>query len=641
MRKILLIVVWGVVLSLAAGAPRMSIGELFGSHSCGSCRAAHAFLSAYRESFEDCAAVVEFHLDDDLQIDGVYERYNFYSDYYTMGYIPHMFINGENDSSLIYSWIIRMTEAADSPAVVGIEPTVHEFDSAGFKIFVDEDVAADYGITDADTYFVISVLVRDSVPYEDTVYNFVATRFYTDPNGDAVILAPGDTAEVGWSFDLDPGWDTTKCFMVVYVVGPELPYVANAYRLPVHRRPDYDFITRRGKPKSIAATDDTSWFSAELVNFGELDDTYRVAIAAVESCGEWDFGFAAGEREISVSLAPLDTETVRIFAVPHSVGTIKLALVFHTDHLAARYDTLYFAAASYGIDNFVVQDCIMCDSSQVIDFFAGRTDETSFYWNTYSDGEIGEFSLFGFQRIFWMCDEDTSFCLTPEIRAQLVNYVTSLGGKLFISGAGVGYRGSSDGGFYRIALGANLEGTPTAVMSVAAGDEVAEFSGWEGSFMGASRWESVSGQPAFGGQTAFYYNTGDPAGIVKSAGDCRVVYLGFSTVRLMNHLQFESLLNDAITFLDGGEGILEKRTPAAPTVCASPNPFNSSCRIEYAIDGSGIISIMDIRGNRLLRKKVEGVGAVIWSPKDVSSGVYLVEIVGGGAINSQKILLIK
>jgi len=38
---------------------------------------------------------------------------------------------------------------------------------------------------------------------------------------------------------------------------------------------------------------------------------------------------------------------------------------------------------------------------------------------------------------------------------------------------------------------------------------------------------------------------------------------------------------------------------------------------------------------------VEGVGAIIWSPKDAPSGVYLVEIVGDGAINSQKILLIK
>ncbi|RKZ33921.1 hypothetical protein DRQ33_03225 [bacterium] len=636
MKKVILLIAFATV---AFSATRISIGELFGSHTCPACRNAHSYLSAFADMFEDSAAVLEFHLDDGLEISGVTSRYLFYDDYYEMGYIPHMFINGENDSSLLYTWMGRMTTDAREESYVGIEVVEHLFESVGFRIYIDDSLAEEAGIESEEDYTIIAVLTRHGVPYEDTVYNWVVSKFYTDPNGEIYTLAPGDTIELGWDFDIEPDWNPALCNFVIYVVGPELPYILNGYELLVFRRDDYDFRTIETITKSLIMVDDTASLSAKMVNFGELEDTYQLSIEEISVPDDWEIVFTEAGVDTSFELPPLDTGTIDISVVANSPGIARFAILFHTEELAERYDTVYYKVAA-GIENLIVNDSWTPDSARFIEFFDER-DELSFYWQTESDGELPDFSTMGIERIFWYCGEESGSCLSPHHRSQLVNYVTSTNGKLFLSGSGIGRRASSDAAFYRIALGAMYEGIVEDIASVSAIGEIVPFSGWTGSFSGVSYGESVSGFSTFGGITAFEYDDGSPAGIVKESGEARLVYIGFPANSFISHTTFESLIDNAIEFLDEGAYISEKyKSPRNPNISVSPNPFNSSCEIKYSIQ-AGNISIVDISGREIFNSAVSGVGNILWDTSEQASGIYFVRLKSDDVKMEKKILLIK
>ncbi len=634
MRKTMFIFTVFIFSIVSFAYTRISIAELFGSHTCGACRNAHSFLSAMRYTFEDSAAVIEFHMGDGLSISGTDDRYSHYSDYYVMGYIPHMFINGDNDSSLVYSWIEIMKGDAREGSEIGIEPVVHSFDSAAFRIFLDDTVSLD-----SAEYRVIAVLTRDSVPYEDTVYNWVASKFYTDPNGESYTLSPGDTIEVGWNFDLETGWDPEKCHLVVYVVGPDSLHILNGYEMLVFRRDDYDFSEFRQLPKALVSVGDTAYLDASFVNMGELDDNYRISIASLDVPDDWDIVFSDGSTSMSVDLAPLDTSSVEISVAANSAGVAHFGIVFHTDELSTRYDTLYYSVGA-GVQNLIVNDSDNPDSSRFIDYFAD-SGEVSFYWRTATDGNLGNFSTMGIGKIIWFCGEDTSICLSDEHRSQLVNYITSLGGKLLLAGSGIGYRTSSDAAFYRVALGASYDGAVSGVSSASGTDASEIFDGWSGTFSGVSRLESVEGQSTFGGITAFEYDDGSPAGIYKEAGESRVVYLGFPINNFLSHTTFDDLMNRCIEFLEGGAKIDENRSKIKDiSLSAVPNPFNEKCEIHYRVD-SGILKISDISGKTIVSENVEGDGKICFDGKNYPSGIYFITLDGINDKVSSKILLVR
>ncbi len=83
-----------------------------------------------------------------------------------------------------------------------------------------------------------------------------------------------------------------------------------------------------------------------------------------------------------------------------------------------------------------------------------------------------------------------------------------------------------------------------------------------------------------------------------------------------------------------------------------PNPFNPSTRIRYELDGAGLVSIavFDIMGRHVktLKHAEEDAGAyeVLWDGKDsggveVTSGMYLVQLVRGRDMDSIRILKAK
>jgi len=80
---------------------------------------------------------------------------------------------------------------------------------------------------------------------------------------------------------------------------------------------------------------------------------------------------------------------------------------------------------------------------------------------------------------------------------------------------------------------------------------------------------------------------------------------------------------------------------------AYPNPFNPVTSFEYTLEKDGMVqvAIYDISG-RMVSELVNGYQSagsypVVWDANELSSGVYIVNMIAGEFTTVQKIMLIK
>ncbi len=69
------------------------------------------------------------------------------------------------------------------------------------------------------------------------------------------------------------------------------------------------------------------------------------------------------------------------------------------------------------------------------------------------------------------------------------------------------------------------------------------------------------------------------------------------------------------------------KLPQNFSLSATPNPFNSSCRITYNLAEDAILEIFDISGKQIFHREISaGVGSILWSPDDIPSGIYFARL---------------
>ena len=83
---------------------------------------------------------------------------------------------------------------------------------------------------------------------------------------------------------------------------------------------------------------------------------------------------------------------------------------------------------------------------------------------------------------------------------------------------------------------------------------------------------------------------------------------------------------------------------------AYPNPFNARTRVDYVLN-SGIgeittsVKVFNVKGKLieeiLLNKSIPGLNTFFWEPKNITSGVYIFELLTGNQKNILKVLLLK
>jgi len=99
---------------------------------------------------------------------------------------------------------------------------------------------------------------------------------------------------------------------------------------------------------------------------------------------------------------------------------------------------------------------------------------------------------------------------------------------------------------------------------------------------------------------------------------------------------------DSVVFTVTAESyISESKIPSKKNILMYPNPFNSSCLIEYNIDGNGKFEIFDIDGKIVYEKNIAGSGNINWNPTYESSGMYFFKIVTNGDVIERKSIYLK
>jgi hypothetical protein len=116
----------------------------------------------------------------------------------------------------------------------------------------------------------------------------------------------------------------------------------------------------------------------------------------------------------------------------------------------------------------------------------------------------------------------------------------------------------------------------------------------------------------------------------------------------------QTLTENVVTTSDrdneGPENLSSKADPATTSTDATPNPFQSSTSIRFALAQAGptLVQVYDVQG-RLIRTIMEGhrpagVHEVIWNGKDsngaaVGGGVYFARIKVGDRFEAQKLIM--
>ena len=120
------------------------------------------------------------------------------------------------------------------------------------------------------------------------------------------------------------------------------------------------------------------------------------------------------------------------------------------------------------------------------------------------------------------------------------------------------------------------------------------------------------------------------------------------TYKIKERIQFEKdmIIGDAYNTFELKEGTYSI-PKGAKLLQAYPNPFNPVTSITYSLDTSQDIklSIYDIMGRevQVLENgfKDNGEHSVDWNASGFASGIYYIQVVAGGVVDNQKVMLIK
>ena len=641
--KILAVLVVLMLISTIYSAPRMAVGEIFGRITCAYCRRAHEYLLTHRSEWEDSTVLIYMHTGstDPLQVPGNAQRYSYYSSYYSMGYVPHMFVNGNDGSSGPYAdWVrdFRATGTSDPTAsFVGIDVVSHTVDSIKLAVYLDQPGH------DGD-YFIIAVLCRNELSAGGITWYWVAQKWLSSyGRGDMLHLTYGDTQYVQYCVTLDPGWDPSKTYFAAVVAGPTLPQVQNGIKVNMAERPPYAYHVLINRKKALKSPGDTANFTLTLTNDGRNDDIYHVSLVEISAPAAWDARLSGGMTSFDYTVSSASRCDVPIIVNAATRGVGKYMIVVSSHAISDRADTIYISVGAQP-PVLLVNDSGEDVQAKYCQFFT-MNGHQYMYWDTHEDGELGSFSTMGIDLVVWFCGYDSIEGIQGSESDEITNYI-NLGGKLLLNGAYIGRMKNSDFAFFKLGLGSKYDGPATST-TLQGSRDISQFRGYTGNISTAIRAEKISPDPMFAANThtAMKYGDGSSAGIVRefpSSGG-KLIFFGFPMEELPT-LQFRDLMYRCLSFF-GISGVAESKNalPSSVALSVAPTPFNEVCEIKYAVpDGkSGELSIVSLNGKTVKTVNVRGSGTYRWNAENLSSGVYVVKLITEKGSASRKILLVK
>lgn len=494
-------------------------------------------------------------------------------------------------------------------------------------------------------------------------YNWVVRGVFPYYLGD-MFSAPavGDTLDMSLDFTRSYFWNTSNCEVVFIIDDPisneVLQSVKTVLPLPAYMY----FVTSLSPTYNILNLGDTAIITNVIKNLGANGDSIYIDFT-IDAPIPWDVAIyyngtvISGDTTIFLDTAAIDSLKIVVISDPTVKATAEINVNYSALNAPDSFEFRYIATT--GGDILLVDDDYRYDYEHYYTEVLDSLGLQYFYYNRRNgplDGQIIE----KFNIVIWFTGNYSRNRTLQSSDRSALKYYLDRGGKLFISGTEIGYdlvldgrytdyeffesylRASSDrSALFDSASSHDVHGVP--------GDPISDglqFSIDDGDGADNSRYADVI-TPIAGAKPIFYYGPGmrECAGLRYGSGwheHYGLVYLGFGFEAIDSFNHRLTVMQRIINWLRDSASVAEiNPRPKTVYINASPNPFNSMCKISFYAPQKAVIEITDITGRIVLRKNVEGRGTMIWGAKDNSSGIYLVRISDEKSIMRKKIILVK
>ena len=667
------------------GASRMPVGELFSATDCGPCASAAAYIDANYPPIQPVSIIVRYEVDDaspfnDYDPTGMNGRV---STYFSGTYgVPNMHIDGTDYDAGPYSgWIDTLSSRAGTTAPLDIAFTNLTSDSVEITLTLEDGGYA-------GTYKLYAMITEDSIHYSapngQTMFHQIFRSMITNSHyGDNVTLSAAKSPVVKhYAIDINPDWNVSNCFIVVFVQNTSTLEILQGARVEVPAPEYYYTVDPHLQIKSSITSDTTATFSSTVYNQGSNNDNYDVYADLDIPSGWTATTYADGSpfsthttmSVLSLSSANISTTIssngisgsgtvmfrVSSPSIPGQVDTVKFILNAGSHLLLVDDDT----GASYEI---WFQNVF---SNIGVNFYN--------YDHSVSGAPSASF-LEQFDVVVWMTGTDYGDVLSTTDASALEAFLDA-GGKLYFSSPELGYYVYTGGGtsvqpFYENYLKAQYDGDNSSSRSITGtvGDPVGNglsFSITGGDGANDQNYpDYISPRAGTGAVICLEYGTaGQHAGIRYDSGTYRIVYTGFGLEGISTEANRDTVMYRILNWLDPTLlDIRENKSirPNAISISAHPNPFNSSCVITLSChsrengnpEGWVDVRIYDLRGNVVWKANLSdskeriqrdakhrwSSGTLVWQPdQSISSGIYLIKAtMNDGRTTTKRVILIK
>ncbi len=505
----------------------------------------------------------------------------------------------------------------------------------------------------------------------ETEFHNTVRGMLPDHDGTTIVIAEGQTVSHQFSTTLDAAWADTDIEVVAWLQDDATREVLQtATTIPADPYAAAFYAERFG---AVTPAGVLTPLDSYLENTGSSADTYDVVLTKSVPAG-WSVSACAGAvcyppwiTSFSVTLQPGESVHLALDVTPDtgpSEGVMTLTATSQGDpSLVLSHD---FAALAPGTDVlFVDADGGYAYEAYFTDALttAGATHQT---WDRAALGHLTIDDLAHYPAVVWNAD-----LISPALQDVDMDVLTAYldqQGDLLLSGQDIAfhlanpsspYHTPESQAWYEDVTGASFDSDDshdTGLVGVT-GDPIGD-----GHLFNIAGGSGANNQgypdvliPAANARAVLEYSPGEAAAVRYLRNEAHIVTLGFGFEGIDTAAHRTDFMADVLAWfaVNGPTGV--DQTPglvALSRVTASPNPFNPSTEVAFALGEGALVrvDVHDLQG-RLVRSlwngRLEaGAHALPWNGRDsggatVASGAYLARVRTGDDVRTVKLLLAK
>jgi hypothetical protein len=498
-------------------------------------------------------------------------------------------------------------------------------------------------------------------------HNWDVFRRSNANSGEAIDISVAGMQHFNRSLPLDPSYNVLGLHGVVFVQNITTREVlqADEFNIAVPYHFNYAY---NGIPAAIAGANQAVNFSSTAVNNGANSDVYNVNVTGVPGTWAYSYTTPAGTFSGPSTMTLNANQSAPISLTLNSQGNPGTATAVIT--LTSQGDPLQTLNLSFQKINGNAVLLVDDDGPDTREAAYGPSltaaGVTWARWSITSWGSLtGQNLIDAGASVIWLCGTQNP-SLVPGDRAALDTFLAT-GGDLFINGSDVGYSlcdpaspnySPEAAAWFTNVLHATYSTNFvfTSTINGVTGDPISD--GLTGVTLSSQPY--VTGimdgiQPAGGASVVFgFQNQTHQAGVRYDNGGSKIVYFTFPFECLPQASQRDLVMDRIMDYFGATQGVPATASAPVRTTLAqnSPNPFNPSTTIEYALGQGGPVElrVYDLNG-RMVRELVNEAQnadrhSAVWdgrddAGRDMASGVYFYQLTAPGVKETRRMVLTK